>query len=132
MKAFGDTFFFLAFLSPSDKWHDAAVALMDHYAGQLVTTEYVLVELANAMADPRDRLACGDFIEALRSDHDVQIAASAPALFEQGLNLFRARFDKRWSLTDCISFVVMEQESLREALTGDHHFEQAGFVALLR
>ena len=54
------------------------------------------------------------------------------ALFEAGFNLFEARPDKDWSLTDFISFVVMEREGLTEALTGDHHFEQAGFTALLR
>jgi predicted nucleic acid-binding protein len=48
------------------------------------------------------------------------------------LDLYASRFDKAWSLTDCISFVVMEQQGIREALTGDHHFEQAGFVALLK
>ena len=46
--------------------------------------------------------------------------------------MYRSRNDKAWSLTDCISFVVMEQEGLTEALTGDHHFEQAGFTALLK
>jgi len=53
-------------------------------------------------------------------------------LFERGVGLFRQRPDKEWSLTDCISFVVMRDASLTEALTGDHHFEQAGFSALLR
>ena len=54
------------------------------------------------------------------------------AVFEAGLELYLNRPDKDWSLTDCISFVVMEQEGLTEALTGDLHFEQAGFVALLK
>lgn len=52
-------------------------------------------------------------------------------LFSEGLLLYRDREDKEWSLTDCISFVVMEREGLTEALTGDHHFEQAGYGALL-
>jgi predicted nucleic acid-binding protein len=132
MRTFADTFFFLAFLSPSDQWHDKATALMERYAGQLLTTEWVLVELADAMADPRDRRACTDFIHALKTDPDVRIERSSPMLFDEGLHLFNSRLDKEWSLTDCISFVLMEQESVREALTGDHHFEQAGFVALLK
>lgn len=49
-----------------------------------------------------------------------------------GIRLYEQRRDKQWSLTDCISFVVMKREGLTEALTGDHHFEQAGFVALLK
>ncbi len=53
-------------------------------------------------------------------------------LLEQGLALYTRRSDKDWSLTDCISFVVMKAEGIEEALTGDHHFEQGGFVALLK
>jgi uncharacterized protein len=51
-------------------------------------------------------------------------------LFEEGFSLYSARSDKDWSLTDCISFVVMQRRNIREALTADRHFEQAGFVAL--
>ena len=51
---------------------------------------------------------------------------------ERGLALYRARPDKAWSLIDCISFMVMTERGITEALTGDHHFEQAGFRAPLR
>ena len=54
------------------------------------------------------------------------------AIYDQGFALFSARLDKEWSMTDCISFAVMQREGLNEALTADHHFEQAGFVALLK
>jgi len=54
------------------------------------------------------------------------------ALLARGMALYRQRPDKAWSLTDCISFVVMGDERLTEALTGDHHFEQAGFAPLLK
>jgi predicted nucleic acid-binding protein len=53
-------------------------------------------------------------------------------LFESGLELYEKRPDKDWSLTDCISFVVMKREGIVDALTGDHHFEQGGFNALLK
>ena len=53
-------------------------------------------------------------------------------LFDAGMTLHRDRPDKQWSLTDCISFIVMEHRQLDRALTPDHHFEQAGFKALLR
>jgi uncharacterized protein len=84
------------------------------------------------MADPRDRFACAEFIEALRADPDVRIEPSSTTLFDNGLQYFTERLVKQCSLTVCISFVVMEKESRREALTGDHHFEQAGFVTLLK
>jgi uncharacterized protein len=60
------------------------------------------------------------------------ILADADASLKAGIDLYRARPDKEWSLTDCISFAVMHQYSIREALTADHHFEQAGFVPLLK
>jgi predicted nucleic acid-binding protein len=63
--------------------------------------------------------------------HDVMIWPEQ-ALFRRGIELYDNRLDKQWSLTDCISFVVMQQHGITEALTGDHHFEQAGFVALLK
>ena len=53
-------------------------------------------------------------------------------LFDAGVELYVRRPDKAWSLTDCISFVVMREHGMNEALTGDRHFEQAGFIALLK
>ena len=53
-------------------------------------------------------------------------------LFTRGLALYKERTDKEWSLTDCISFVIMRDLKLSAALTADRHFEQAGFMALLK
>jgi len=52
--------------------------------------------------------------------------------FDRGVGLYSRRLDKDWSLTDCISFAVMDEFGLTESLTGDHHFEQAGFTILLK
>ena len=68
----------------------------------------------------------------LRRREDVVLLPSSRELFDRGLQLFSDRPDKEWSLTDCISFVVMGERSLTEALTSDHHFEQAGFTVLLK
>ena len=62
----------------------------------------------------------------------VKLIPPDVALFDAGVQLFANRPDKEWSLTDCISFVVMQQEGITQALTADHHFEQAGFQALLK
>jgi predicted nucleic acid-binding protein len=62
----------------------------------------------------------------------VAIVASSRELFRRGFDLYADRPDKEWSLTDCISFVVMTDRRITDALTGDHHFEQAGFVAILK
>jgi predicted nucleic acid-binding protein len=71
-------------------------------------------------------------LDSLRRSKKVTIASWSNELFDAGVDLYANRPDKEWSLTDCISFVVMERNGLTEALTGDHHFEQGGFVALLK
>jgi hypothetical protein len=71
------------------------------------------------------------FYDRLRARSDVVIVPADSSVFDAGMALYRRRTDKEWSLTDCISFVVMQRDGLTEALTGDHHFEQAGFTALL-
>ena len=129
---FADSFFYFAVLNSNDAAHEQAEAFLDHLDGQIVTTAFVLTELADGMADPLDR---GTFIrlhEALSTDPSVTIVPAGAALFADGLALYAKRPDKEWSLTDCISFVVMQRHGLTEALTGDHHFEQAGFAALLK
>jgi predicted nucleic acid-binding protein len=68
----------------------------------------------------------------LRSDSRFTVIPATAQLFDDGLELYRHRPDKDWSLTDCIPFMVMQQRGIVEAFTGDHHFEQAGFVALLK
>ena len=62
----------------------------------------------------------------------MEIVPATSRDFQRGLELFAARQDKRWSLTDCISFVVMQDCGLTEMLTADRHFEQAGFSILLK
>jgi uncharacterized protein len=130
---FADTHFFLALLNPSDQWHRKAVSFTALFTGQMVTTGWVLTELADALASPQKGRA--EFLSTrddLRGDPDARIIACDDALMEEGIRLYAQRGDKKWSLTDCISFVVMHREHITEALTGDHHFEQAGLTALLK
>jgi hypothetical protein len=71
-------------------------------------------------------------IDDIGKDKRFTVVPQSRRLFEQGLDLYRSRADKEWSLTDCIFFVVMTEHGLTDALSSDHHFEQAGFRALLR
>ena len=99
---------------------------------RIVTTEAVLLEVADACCDPCDH---DDFLalyETVRDDPHTKVVPLGRALIERGIQLFRQRRDKDWPLTDCISFVVMKEEGVKEALTADHHFEQAGYRALLK
>jgi predicted nucleic acid-binding protein len=91
-----------------------------------------LAEFSDAYSHPKDR---SDFIALYRAivNHPrFKIIPADIRLFQRGVDLFEQRPDKEWSLTDCISFIVMGDEDLTEALTGDRHFEQAGFVPLLK
>jgi len=98
----------------------------------IVTTEFILLELGNACARAGDHADFLALVAGMRASPRVKIIPLSSELFNRGLARMRERSDKNWSLTDCISFVVMEDEGLRGALTGDQHFEQAGFKALLK
>ncbi len=129
---FADTSYYIALLSADDAYHEAAVAWSRNRLGQTVVTEYVLVELGSALSHSRDRDRYVPFVEVLLSHPETVYLPASEQLFRQGRRLFAARPDKDWSLVDCISFVVMKQRRLSDALTTDHHFEQAGYRVLLR
>jgi hypothetical protein len=129
---FADTSFYVAMLSPRDRLHPKALEFLRGYAGRTITTEQVLTETGNWSAASGDRDAFLALLESIRADAKATVVWSDRATFEAGLRLYAARPDKQWSLTDCISFVVMKDRGITEALTADHHFEQAGFKALLR
>ena len=127
---FADTFFFLAILNPTDGSHRRSVELSRSLVARRVTTAWVLTEVADAMAQPANRAVFLEFLIALERNPAVSIVPASDTLYRHGLEFYRSRHDKDWSLTDCISFVVMQEQGIAEALTGDHHFKQAGFVAL--
>ncbi len=129
---FADTFYFIALLDSSDASHLKAVAWSRQKNVSLVATEFVLLELGDAFHTPGQREEFVVFQDAVRADSRFRVLPSSSRLYMAGLNLFRRRRDKYWQLTDCISFAVMKQHRIGEALTGDQHFEQAGFAALLR
>lgn len=129
---FLDTSYLLALVIADDSLHERAQAWQRHISGRLLTTEYVLVELVDAMTDQRLRPVASQMVAMLRASPVVRVDAASTVLLEKGLALFATHADKLWSLTDCISFVVMQQHGVAEALTYDRHFEQAGFQALLR
>jgi predicted nucleic acid-binding protein len=128
---FADAWFYIALLDADDQGHARAAAFFRKFDGVVVTTRWVLAEVANSLSAPPVRRAMAAFLNHLEQDPGVRIVSDSDALYARGLALFAARADKAWSLTDCISFVVMESEGLSEALTADRHFEQAGFAALL-
>ena len=81
---------------------------------------------------PENRLLFLSLLEMLQNSPDIRIVSSSDDWFGRGVELYHQRLDKEWSLTDGISFAVMSETNLTEALTADRHFEQTGFRALLK
>ena len=129
---FGDTYYFLAVGSETDQGHRRAAEFAVSYTGRILTTEWVLTELADALASVAQRQKFLTLLKLILEDENWIVVESTHELFERGIALFSQRPDKDWSLTDCISFEVMKEQGITEALTADHHFEQAGFVPLLK
>ena len=129
---FADTSYFVALLNPRDDQHAAVRLWTANFEGRLLTTAWVLVEAANFMSRGANRRAVLELLKQLRRDESVTIVPPLAEDYEQGLALFSQRLDKDWSLTDCISFVIMQREGLTEAATADAHFRQAGFRTVLR
>lgn len=128
---FADTVFWIALIVKQDQHHDRAQKWSLRITGRITTTGPVMVETANALSRPPWRSHGVALIEHLFRRPDVEVVPFSPELWRRGWDLYRNRPDKAWSLTDCISFLVMKDAGLVDALTADDHFRQAGFRAVL-
>lgn len=128
---FADSFYFLALINPRDMAHERALEVSEKQEISLITTAWVLTEVADGLCRPPGRAVFASLLQDLENDTLFTIIPPSEHLFRQGVELYTARPDKNRSLTDCISFVTMRQHGLTDALTGDRHFEQAGFNTLL-
>ena len=127
---FADTSFYLALLDQGDGLHGTALK-HSKISRTIITTEFILLELGNSCARAEDHADFLALLAGIRASPRTRIIPLDSRLFQHGLDLFASRSDKDWSLTDCISFVAMRDAGVTEALTADHHFQQAGFHALL-
>jgi uncharacterized protein len=123
---YADTSYFVAAIRPRDSYHDRANRLMRDYSGDVVTTDFVIVELGNYLYRVKDRSSFEPIWKGIQEDHQFDIIEASRELLDRGISRYVDRPDKAWSLTDCISFVVMEENGVIEALTSDGDFEQAG------
>ena len=130
MTVFADAFFYVAFINQLDEHHDEVMEWARSFDGDIVTTQWVLTEVADAFAESHIRRQIKAGFDSLVEDPATRVIEVSPEYFARGMKLYDERPDKAWSLTDCISLVVMADEGLTEALTRDHHFEQAGFTAV--
>lgn len=135
---FVDTSFHVAVFNSADDLHARSVRLSDELAQdsatRFVTTDAVLAEFLTFVrrAGPQARLGAAGYVEALRLKPGVTIVPDARELFDAGLDLYRSRPDKTYSMTDCMSMVVCRRRGITDVLTYDRDFEQEGFVAMLR
>jgi hypothetical protein len=131
---FADTSFWIAVSQKTDQYHGRAVAWSDYLVKRdafILTTEAVLWEWMNALANSTTRRATAEGYRRCHQDTQIEVVPFAVDTIAAASRLYEARSDKDWSLTDCLSFLVMEQRGVPRALTTDHHFRQAGFEAVL-
>ncbi|MGE0085347.1 MAG: type II toxin-antitoxin system VapC family toxin [Desulfococcaceae bacterium] len=129
---FLDTVFVIALINRRDQYHQQAAALSEQFEGYpFLTTDAVLLEIGNALAKGYKNESVDIIEEFLHSD-DTEIVHLSPELFRQAFELYKTYQDKEWGLIDCVSFVVMRKRKIRQALTFDKHFAQAGFQVLMR
>jgi uncharacterized protein len=130
-RVFVDTVYYLALTNPRDQYAADAIRFTADFSGAFVASAWVLAEVANSLTRGTDRSLFLELYRSLADDRRIMIVPPNQELFDEGIHLFAERPDKEWSLTDCISFIIMREYDLTDALTADHHFEQAGFRILL-
>lgn len=133
-RVFLDTGFAIALSSSRDQYHDQAIKLADLIEAnetKLLTTRAVLLEIGNSLSKLPYRQAAVKLLVSLEADPKIAVVPLSERLYKRAFQLFRDRSDKEWGIIDCISFIVMQDHNIIEALTNDEHFRQAGFRALL-
>jgi predicted nucleic acid-binding protein len=131
---FVDTAAWIALVDKRDSLHNQAWKVFDNLKEQhiqLVTTQFVVIEVADGLSSPPLRESAISFLDQLRLNPLMEFVEVSPELYAEGWKLYKQRPDKEWGLTDCTSFVTMTRFEIAEAFTSDHHFEQAGFQKLL-
>ncbi len=133
-SVFVDTGAWISLLSKNDRYRVRALEVMRQLRVEnrsLVTSSAVVLEVGDGLATRGLRHFNADFRILLAAPRVETVFIDAVWL-DAGWRLFAARPDKHWSLTDCLSFAIMREHNLNDAFAHDHHFEQAGFTALLR
>jgi len=132
---YADTGYWIALLSERDDLNETARTIAQSLSPlHIVTSEMVLTEFLNyyARSGSSVKAAATKSVEAIIADPNVTVVPQTRDLFRRSIERFKGRLDKDWTLTDCASFLIMEERGIGDALAHDRHFEQAGFRALLR
>jgi len=134
VELFLDASYAIALASSTDQHHERAVELAQRIETEdrrLITSRAVGLEIGNALSKLRYRAAAVALLDAIEHDPNVEVVPLSEEVYRRSLELYRQHQDKEWGLTDCVSFAVMWERSITDALTTDNHFRQAGFRTLL-
>ncbi len=131
---YADSHYWVALMLPQDQWHSkAAAAAKSVQRERLITSDEVLIEFLNFLSKYGSdaRKAAIRMVRAILSDPNISVVPQTRDSFLDGITRYESRFDKEYSLTDCISMLIMQGQDINEILTHDHHFTQEGFTILL-
>ena len=131
MKTLIDTSFIVALVNRRDEEHEKSLKLSAEFdKKQMIVTDAVLLEIGNSLSR-RFKRSCIETIDGLFISDEVEVIRLDETLFIKAFEFYRTHLDKTWGLVDCVSFVVMKDLDITNALTSDRHFVQAGFRALM-
>ena len=134
-EKFLDTSYAIALSSSADDYHHKSLVIAEQLKASkthLITTRAIILEIGNALSKQKYRSKSIKLLSSLEKDKMVTIIPLSETLYQKAFQLYCQRNDKNWGIVDCISFIVMGERRITEALTTDIHFQQAGFRALLR
>src|SRR5437667_34668 len=127
-----DTSAWVALAVPGDRRGPEAKRLQAQVSrgayGSIVTTSFVLDEVATFVRMETDTESAVRLLRSILASAAITTVWIDPGHFGSALDLFQSHQDKRWSLTDCTSFVVMRDLGTEKAFSFDRNFEEAGFV----
>jgi len=133
-----DSCYVIAVVSRNDQHHDKAMTLSKEIQRlktlgkyRFVITRGVMLDIGLRLSKPHQKPKSIDILNAFSFDDAVEIVEITESLYDKGFATYCSRLDKKWSLPDCISFVVMQERGITEALSTDQDFEQADFIPLL-
>ena len=133
-EVFVDTSAWLALINKSDAAHQRAKKARDALLKddmQFVVTNFVMVEIANALSRVAHKETAVKLINFIETSENIEIVEIDRKLYKEAWRAYSTYVDKDWSLTDCTSFEVMKERGITQAFTTDKHFEQAGFYVLM-
>ena len=128
---FIDTGYLIALINKKDDLHKVALEASKRFDGPFLTTQLILVELANSLCLPAQKQLTINIIEKMQADSLTTVVPLTTDRFKKAFTLYKKRSDKSWGMVDCFSFVAMDEFEIKQSLTFDEHFRQAGYIVPL-